>query len=87
LTGRLWIVREGQIRLSLDGQEPFVAGPGYLAQAPYRTFYPMAAVADKPSLRLEVNIGHLARFYRDKAACRPGMNGFQDIGHFFDPKD
>jgi len=30
---------------------------------------------------------HLARFAGDKMACRLAMNGFQDIAHFFEPKD
>src|SRR5262249_5134967 len=31
-----WIVQDGQIRFSIDGQEPFVAGKGFLVQVPYR---------------------------------------------------
>jgi mannose-6-phosphate isomerase-like protein (cupin superfamily) len=52
-----WIVQAGQIRFTIDGQEPFVAGKGFLVQVPYRNVYSMETVGDAPSLRLEVNIG------------------------------
>jgi len=42
---------------------PFVAAPGYMVQVPYRTFYSMESVGDKPSLRLEVNIAHARTMY------------------------
>ena len=32
-----WIVQDGQIRFTIDGQEPFVARKGFLVQVPYRT--------------------------------------------------
>ena len=40
-TREWWIVRDGQIRFTIDGQEPFVASKGFLVQVPYRTFYSM----------------------------------------------
>jgi mannose-6-phosphate isomerase-like protein (cupin superfamily) len=55
-TREWWIVEDGQIRFSIEGQEPFVASKGFLVQVPYRTVYSMETVGDKPSLRLEVNI-------------------------------
>lgn len=58
-----WIVQDGQIRFSIEGQQPFVASKGYLVQAPYRTVYSMETVGDKPSLRLEVNIAGAQTMY------------------------
>lgn len=58
-----WVVQDGQIRFSIDGVEPFVASKGYLVQVPYRTFYSMETVGDKPSLRFEVNIAHAKTMY------------------------
>jgi mannose-6-phosphate isomerase-like protein (cupin superfamily) len=55
-TREWWIVQDGQIRFTIEGQEPFVASKGFLVQVPYRTVYSMETVGDKPSLRLEVNI-------------------------------
>ncbi|HSP69120.1 MAG TPA: cupin domain-containing protein, partial [Bryobacteraceae bacterium] len=58
-----WIVQDGQIRFSIEGQEPFVASKGYLVQVPYRNVFSMETVGDKPSLRLEVNIGGARTMY------------------------
>src|SRR5580698_10960812 len=58
-----WIVQDGQIRFSIEGQEPFVASKGYLVQVPYRNVFSMETVGDKPSLRLEVNIGEAKTMY------------------------
>jgi mannose-6-phosphate isomerase-like protein (cupin superfamily) len=58
-----WIVQEGQIRFNIEGQEPFVASKGFLVQVPYRNVFSMETVGDKPSLRLEVNIGDAKTMY------------------------
>lgn len=62
-TREWWVIQDGQIRFSIDGQEPFVASKGYLVQVPYRTFYSMETVGDKPSLRFEVNIANARTMY------------------------
>jgi mannose-6-phosphate isomerase-like protein (cupin superfamily) len=49
-----WVVESGQIRFTIDGQEPFVATKGFLVQVPYRIPYSMETVGDAPSLRFEV---------------------------------
>src|SRR5258706_10665327 len=38
-TREWWVIQDGQIRFTIDGQEPFVASKGYLVQVPYRNFY------------------------------------------------
>jgi mannose-6-phosphate isomerase-like protein (cupin superfamily) len=58
-----WIVQDGQIRFNIEGQEPFVASKGYLVQVPYRNVFSLETVGDKPSLRLEVNIGDAKTMY------------------------
>ena len=55
-TREWWIIQDGQIRFTIEGQEPFVAGKGFMVQVPYRNVYSMETVGDKPSLRFEVNI-------------------------------
>jgi len=62
-TREWWVIQDGQIRFTIDGQQPFVASKGYLVQVPYRTFYSMETVGDKPSLRFEVNIAHAKTMY------------------------
>ena len=51
----MWIVYSGQMRVSIEGQEPFVAGPGFLVQVPYRTTYSVDVVGNAPVVRFEVN--------------------------------
>jgi mannose-6-phosphate isomerase-like protein (cupin superfamily) len=49
-----WIVQAGQIRFTIEGQEPFVASKGFLVHVPKRLIYSMETVGDQPSLRFEV---------------------------------
>jgi mannose-6-phosphate isomerase-like protein (cupin superfamily) len=49
-----WVVMSGQMRVSIDGVEPFIASKGFLVQVPYRVPYSIETVGDEPSLRFEV---------------------------------
>jgi mannose-6-phosphate isomerase-like protein (cupin superfamily) len=49
-----WVVVAGQMRVTIDGVEPFVASKGFLVQVPYRVPYSMETVGDAPALRFEV---------------------------------
>ena len=49
-----WVVVSGQMRVTIDGVEPFIASKGFLVQVPYRVPYSMETVGDTPSLRFEV---------------------------------
>ncbi len=77
-TREWWVVQDGQIRFTIDGQEPFVAKKGFLVQVPYRTVYSMETVGDQPSLRFEVNIANAKTMYpaEDKP---PMLDGFEFI--------
>jgi mannose-6-phosphate isomerase-like protein (cupin superfamily) len=50
-----WIVQAGQIRFTIEGQEPFVASKGFMVQVPQRTQFTLETVGDVPSLRFEVS--------------------------------
>jgi mannose-6-phosphate isomerase-like protein (cupin superfamily) len=49
-----WVIQSGQIRFSIEGQEPFVASKGFLVQVPYRVPFTLETIGDAPSLRFEV---------------------------------
>ncbi len=49
-----WVVTSGQMRVTIEGVEPFIATKGFLVQVPYRVPYSMETVGDEPSLRFEV---------------------------------
>ncbi len=49
-----FVVQQGSLRVTIEGQEPFVATKGFLVQVPERVAYSMETVSDTPSLRFEV---------------------------------
>jgi mannose-6-phosphate isomerase-like protein (cupin superfamily) len=49
-----FVVQQGALRVTIEGQNPFVATKGYLVQVPERVAYSMQTVSDDPSLRFEV---------------------------------
>lgn len=49
-----WVVTSGQMRVSIEGVEPFIAFKGFLVQVPYRVPYSMETVGNEPSIRFEV---------------------------------
>ena len=58
-----WFVQDGQIRFTIEGQEPFVASKGFLVQVPHRNVYSMETVGNRPSLRFEVTIANSNTMY------------------------
>lgn len=58
-----WIVQSGQVRVSIDGQPPFVASRGFLVQVPYRTAYSVETVGSEPSVRFEVTAAQAVPLY------------------------
>ena len=74
-TREWWVVWDGEIRFTMDGVPPFVAKKGYLVQVPYRTFYTMETIGDRPALRFEVNVAN-ARYMYPAAEKPPSVDGF-----------
>jgi len=75
-----WVVQDGQIRFTIDGQEPFVASKGFLVQVPYRVPFKMETVGDKPSLRFEVTVAGASVLYPADAGYKPQpMDGVQYV--------
>ncbi|MEY4967023.1 MAG: hypothetical protein RL274_2606 [Pseudomonadota bacterium] len=50
----VWVVWGGQIRFTIEGQQPFVATKGLLVQVPQQMRYQMETIGSEPSLRFEV---------------------------------
>src|SRR5579862_7558532 len=73
-----WIVQDGQIKFTIEGQEPFIASKGFLVQVPYRNVFSLETVGDKPSLRLEVNIGDAKTMYPIDETPTP-LEGFNFV--------
>src|SRR5687767_4454006 len=66
-----WVVQDGQIRFTIDGQEPFVASKGYLVQVPYRIPFRMETVGDRPSVRFEVTVAGASVLYPNDGKFQP----------------
>src|SRR6185503_5571023 len=49
-----WIVQSGEVRFTIEGQDPFVATKGFLVQVPYRNVFQLEAAGTAPALFLEV---------------------------------
>ena len=71
------IVWEGQIRVSIDGQAPFVASKGFMIQIPFRVPYTLETVGTEPSLRFEtVSSTSLSRIYPASETPPPARTGY-----------
>jgi mannose-6-phosphate isomerase-like protein (cupin superfamily) len=51
-----WIVQSGEVRFTIDGVDPFVAGKGFLVQVPYRNVYRFEVVGTAPAILFEVKV-------------------------------
>jgi quercetin dioxygenase-like cupin family protein len=61
---REWFaVVEGEVRVAIEGQEPFTATRGSLVNIPRQTFYSLETVGDRPSLRWVVNVAGAKTLY------------------------
>ena len=74
-----WIVTEGQMRVSIEGHDSFLAGKGAMVQVPMQTIYSMETVGDKPCLRFEGGIANAKTLYPVdvKPPEMPGFNWIQ----------
>ena len=58
-----WIVQSGEVRFTIEGQEPFVARKGFLVQVPYRNVYQLEAIGAAPALFFEVKVADSPTMY------------------------
>jgi len=66
------IVWDGQVRVSVDGQEPFVASKGFEINIPYRTPYMLETVGDVPAVYFDVReADHLPLYPVDTNPDKP----------------
>ena len=59
----VFIVQDGSLKVTIDGVPPFTATRGFMVTVPYRHFYSLETVGDKPSLRFEVRHANAAPLY------------------------
>jgi quercetin dioxygenase-like cupin family protein len=73
---REWFaVVEGQVRVEIEGQEPFTATRGSLVNIPRQTIYSLETVGDSPSLRWIVNVARSKTLYPQNEQPPPPAAG------------
>ena len=74
---REWFaVVEGEVRVEIEGQEPFTATRGSLVNIPRQTIYSVETIGTAPSLRFALNVsGAKTVFTRDAAPASPPPAG------------
>lgn len=66
---REWFaVVEGQLRVEIEGQEPFTASRGSLVNIPRQTIYSLETIGSTPSLRFTVNVAGAKTLYPQDVA-------------------
>jgi mannose-6-phosphate isomerase-like protein (cupin superfamily) len=66
-----WVVQSGEMRVYIDGLEPFVAGKSVVVQVPARTMFHVETLGDAPVLRFEVTHTGMAPIYADSETPTP----------------
>lgn len=73
---REWFaIVEGQVRVEIEGQEPFVATRGSLVNIPRQTIYSLETVGNTPSLRFALNVAGAKTIYPQDAALPVAPTG------------
>jgi mannose-6-phosphate isomerase-like protein (cupin superfamily) len=73
-----WVVMEGQMRVSIEGQESFLATKGTMIQVPRQTVFSMENTGTEPVVRFEVNVAGATTFYPGEVTP-PKVPGFEYI--------
>jgi len=73
---REWFaVVEGEVRVEIEGQEPFVARRGSLVNIPRQTIYSLETIGDRPSFRFIVNVAKAKTLYPLDVQPPPAPDG------------
>jgi len=72
---REWFaVVEGEVRVTIEGQEPFTATRGSLVNVPRQTMFSVETIGDTPSLRFVLNVSHAKTLFpRESADAAPSQ--------------
>ena len=74
---REWFgVLEGEVRVEIEGQEPFTASRGSLVNIPRQTIYTVETIGTAPSLRFTLNVSGAKSVYPKEVATPPAPAGF-----------
>ena len=73
---REWFaVVEGEVRVEIEGQEPFTATRGSAVNIPRQTIYSVETIGTAPSLRFVLNVAGAKTLYPEDVATPPADSG------------
>ena len=73
---RSWfMVWDGQVRVNINGVEPFVASKGYMVQVPLMVDYSLEVVGNTPALFFDVRVTGSPLYYTDVNLTPPATPG------------
>ena len=73
---REWFaIVEGEVRVEIEGQEPFTAARGSLVNIPRQTIYTVETIGASPSLRFAVNVAGAKTLFPEDAETPPADPG------------
>jgi quercetin dioxygenase-like cupin family protein len=73
---REWFaVVEGEVRVEIEGQNPFTASRGSIVNIPRQTFYSLETIGETPSLRWIVNVAGAKTLYPADTEAPPAAAG------------
>lgn len=81
-----FIVQSGQLRVVIDGIEPFIATKGFLVQVPSLRFFHVETLGEAPALRFEVTQTLAPPIYamEEKPVPLPGRT-YAKVGYYSGP--
>jgi quercetin dioxygenase-like cupin family protein len=72
---REWFaVVEGEVKVTIEGQEPFTATRGSLVNIPRQTMFVVETIGDKPSLRFVLNVSRAKTLFPHETAEPPALS-------------
>lgn len=75
-TREWWVVLEGEVRFTIETQEPFVAKKGSMVQVPFQTWFQFEVAGPQPALLFDTNVAGARTLY-DVNEKPPAMPGFE----------
>ena len=70
-TREWWVILEGQIRFTIEGQESFVARRRSMVQVPAQTIYSMETIGEQPAIRVETNVANTTTLFTEAPKANP----------------
>lgn len=75
-TREWWVVLAGEVKFTIETQQPFIAKKGSMVQVPFQTWFQYEVSGPQPALLFDTNVAGARTLY-DPASKPPAMPGFE----------